>query len=230
MRFLFILFLGNTCLAQGLSGDLEKIVAKLNTEDEVYIKATATVRTSAAGSILYTAKSKMLRSASLGSATILDGHESYRNSKHEVLVNPDDKTVFVREVVHYNERDFSEKLLKDVRKYLEEENKDREQVKYTEKLLSDQNGIRVYSIKNAPGLKEMRMELDMNRLVVKKAEFWFSGDGDQPGYYCIVNYDQFEYTLGNERTLLAESNYFQKDGSGKFRLAGRLQTYKLITE
>lgn len=227
MKTLIFIFISSGCFAQKLSDDFNKIVEKIESVTELSLSITAIVKTSEKGNVIYTSKSKLLRNKNLGFLTIIDGEELLVTKEYEIAIDKEEKNVIVQKIKKLDENDFSKKALSDIKKYFEEES-GKNKNNHVEKLISDAQGVRKYSLKNIEGISEIRFELDMKNFKIIKIEYWFDSTENNQKYYCVVNYDTFDYAPKIDSKLISTSNYFTIDSSGNYVLTSRFSNYKLV--
>ena len=227
IKVIAFLLINCSCFAQKFADDLNSIVKKIESEPTLSLAVSAVVKTSENGSVVYSSKSTLLRKKDSGFLTIIDGEELLVTKEYEVAVNKDQKSVIVQKVTKLDEMDFSKKVLADIQKHFENEN-NQSKNNYSEKLISDNQGIRTYSVKNMPGIAEMKIVLDMKSLKIVRVEYFFKGDSGEQGYYCLVNYETFDYSPSIDTKVVSTSNYFTIDTAGQYILAPRFNNYKLV--
>lgn len=227
IKLFFILFIGSSCFAQSFKDDLAKIVSKIESESDLSLKVKALVKTSENGQVIYESQSSILRRKNEGFLTKIDGEELLVTDEYEIVVSQSEKNIIVQKTIKLDEKDFSKKALGDIRKYFDQESKN-SKIAMSEKLISENDGIRKYSIKNMPGISEMRMKLDMNSLKIINVEYWFKDNESSQSYYCLITYNTFDYHPTIAPKTISTLNYFTIDKDGNYVLAPRFNNYKLI--
>lgn len=230
MRYLLVigLILGSFSLqAQEFEKEMKAIISKIDTTKSISISVKVAVYSKKGGSLVYSMVSTVDHSKG-NTITHLGEMEMYQSEKYEVQVDHEEKRMMVRKKTVVKEADFSDLNLKELKKLVAAEG-DVEAKKPKFTLVSNNNGIKTYSITGSEGIKELQIVLDTKTEKIQKISYEYTEDGPNKGQYCVLEYDKFDYSPSFTSTFFDSKNYFSYVNKS-YVPAKRLSTYKLITE
>lgn len=219
---------GKVAAQDELSKDLDRIVAHMDSLSSMSIEASVKVYGRKGGSIIYSTNAAVYRNAG-GSLTKLGDQEYFIGKNYDVTVDHDEKAVLILKKepnkpgkANKQSVDFDAAALK---KLLEPGEKESAR---KVKLVSNQNGKKTYSISGVPGMKEVRMVVNMTELSIESVTYEYAEESENKGQYVSVVYTRFKKDA-DVSALLQSSNYFSESG-GSYVLVPRLKHYKIYTE
>lgn len=226
---LLLVCVSRTVSAQDeLSKDLDRIVAHMDSLSSMSIEASVKVYGRKGGSVIYATNAAVYRNAA-GSLTKLGDQEYFISKDYDVTVDHDEKAVLILKKsaaqpgkAKKQSVDFDAAALK---KLLEPSEK-APQRKVV--LVSNQNGKKTYSVSNVPGMKEVRMVVNMTELSIESVTYEYSEESENKGQYVSVIYTRFKKGA-DVSAILQPSNYFS-ESNGTYVLVPRLKNYKIYTE
>lgn len=214
-------------IGQDLDADLRKIVQHIDSADGLSIETSVKVYARKGGSVIYAANASVHRNAA-ASLTKLGDQEYYTGKQYDVTVDHEERSVLILKKETPKAKKKKETLEFDASALLELLGDGEKEPKRTVTLVSDQNGKKTYSVSGVPGMKEVRMTLDMHALAIRQVIYEFSEQSENKGQYVTIAYTTFgtDPEVGN---LLKTSQYFS-ESDGRYVLSARLKNYKLYTE
>lgn len=224
--FTVLLFLTHLSFSQNLDDDFGKIVRQLDSAKTISLYTDIAVFAKKGGTKVFTTNASLKRSGNT-SLTALDDLEYYSDGSYFVTIDHDEKRVAVikndekKNKKTFNDMNFD---LKSLKKLISQESDSKSVVK----LVANSNGSRTYSITNIESIDEIRITLNINKLVITSISYQYSNDSEYQGQYILINYTKFECNIDLTNSL-KQSNFFTFSGSNVI-LNSRLKAYTLYTE
>lgn len=221
-------FLSTIGKAQDLTKDLQRIMSNIDSTSSMEIEAKVNAYSRKGGSVIYTANTAIYRTAD-AALTKLGDQEFLITPLYDVKVDHEEKAVLIQKIAPGQaNKKTTQKLDMEVSKLLKMLEKGETASQQKIVLVSNQSGKKTYSVTNSPGLKEIRIVLNMTALSIESVTYEFNDKGENKNQYVTV-----EYTAFNKNTdltaRLKTSQYFT-ESNGEYVLATRLKGYKIYTE
>jgi len=219
----FLAFFG---LSQDLEKDFEQIVQKMDSARSIMIDVSVKAYNRKGGQAIYSTKASVIKMEE-SSKSILGELEILMTPEYDLKIDHEEKAILILKKQDVSKQDlpnFDDLDMKKLRKYFESDESD---VKPKIKLISNEGGIKKYSITNVPDIFEMQIHLNSKTNKLLKLSYEY-GNSNSKGQYVVLNYSKFDYDLDQSKEFDL-TNYFTIDG-GEYVLNKRLVGYKIFTE
>ena len=214
-----------TLQAQNLVTDLKEVSSILDTAKTVQIQVTCKIYSNRGGELINTANTAIIKKGKL-SVSIFDDLAVFTNEKYGVYVNSEDKTLMLVLKSKYTSQ-MKQIDNKSIDQFVSWVKKQQTKKTFNPVLVSEEKGIRTYSIKELDDLKEVIIALNVKDKTIVKISYEFNDSSDQKQKYIVLDYSTF---LVNSRdTTLDQSDYYIQQ-SGKFLPGNKYKSYSITTD
>lgn len=212
-------------MAQNLMDDLYAVAAVLDTAKSVKIEVVCKVYAKKDGELLNTVQTGMSKK---GKSTLssLDDVDVFTNEKYGVFINHAEKSIKVISKAKYASRIQSVDD-KSIDKFANWMKKQQKKVSFNPRLISETDGIRIYSVNDLEGIKELIVEVDVKNHVINRISYEFSESIQQKQQYIVLSYSKF---LINSKEIYLDAGDFYIQQSGKFLPGKKYKNYSITTE
>lgn len=216
--------------SQDLKADMSVITEKMKASETLLLEVEAKMYNTKGGAMIFQSSAEMMKDGTKMKSK-LGEMEFLITDDYEIRIDNEEKSMLIldkskerKSILPQSKSDLKkfEDDIKEIEKlFSENENK------VSIALLSSSGGIKKYSITGIEGIKEVVINLDLNKKSIKSISYEY-GSASEKGQYVVVVYSRFEYdaTLGSEFNL---SGIFTKN-QDNYILQGKYKNYHLFTE
>lgn len=224
-----VLLLSTSVYAQdalkSLQADFQSVADSVDHANSVSVLVTAKAYASRGGTLISTYNAARYESGS-SSKVRIDELEIIETKQFALRVDHEEKSLLVIEKTQSTGKPKMEKMefdVKALKKFLEDSGSEQKPIV---KLVSDNAGIRKYTISGIEGIRLMEVTLNTSKRMIQTISFEY-GSPTSPGQFVLLDYAMSYNT--NVSTQFELSAYFTKKNN-EIILSPKLQGYKLYTE
>lgn len=211
--------------AQNLMDDLKKISSVLDTVETVRIDVVCKVYFKKGGELLSTVNTGLIKKGKK-TVSVFDDFEIFMNEKYGVYVNHEDKSITVISKDKYASQMKSIDN-KSVDQFVNWMKKQENKTSFNPKLLSEEGGVRTYSITGLNDLKELIVAINVTNHTIEKISYEFEESSQQKQKYILLNYSKF---IINSKEIHLDSKDYYIQQSGKFLPGNKYKSYSITTD
>nr|WP_294862108.1 hypothetical protein [uncultured Fluviicola sp.] len=229
MKSLLSFFIVFSCFslplkAQSLMSDMKEVVGVLDTVKSVHIQVTCKVYSRKGGDLLNTVNTELFKEGKR-SVSIFDDVSIFSDEKYGVLVNNEDKSLMLVDKNKYASK-FDIKSDNGVEQFASWLRQKQSKKSFKPEMISEENGIRTYSIKDLEDLKEVAITLDSKNKSILKISYEFAESSAQKQKYIQLNYSKF---LVNSKEINVNQSDYYIQKAGKFLPGNKYKSYRITT-
>lgn len=223
----FIVFTGLSFAssAQSLMNDMKEIVGVLDTVNSVHIQVNCKVYSRKGGDLINTANTELFKDGKK-SVSIIDDVSVFSDEKYGVLVNHENRSLMLVAKNKYASK-FNLKNINGVDQFVSWLRQKQTKKSFNPEMISEENGVRIYSIKNLDDLKELIIVLDLKNKSIVKITYEFSESSEQKQKFIQLNYSKF---LVNSKEINVNQSDYYIQKSGKFLPGNKYKSYRITTD
>ena len=212
-------------VSQNLEQDFDEIVRHMTDAKSVSIEVAVEMYNRKGGKVAYSAKAALDKLGENG-RTVLAEMEYIRTEDYILKIDKEEKAMLIlkKENLKVPENiEMPDIDVEKLKKALIPKSTDAQSVK----LISSQNGRKKYSVRGLKGMKEIVVELDLNKKTIVSVRYEY-GSENLAGQYVVLKYEKFAYNtnLANKFDL---TSYFKIENN-KYVLSPVFKGYKIYTE
>jgi hypothetical protein len=217
-------FVGYT---QNLNDHLKEIVSKMDSSKSVSLEIDVKMYSKKGSSLVYSSNAAVYKSG-VKTKNVLSEMEYVDLGKHTVRIDHEEKAVLIQEKQSISPEQLASMRdqidVKELQKLLKKQSSGSNSIV---KLKSSTAGIRIYSITGVSEMKEVIIELDIDKSSIRKISYEY-GDSKEPGQYIVLDYTKFDFDhdLSSEFEM---TKYFTIENN-IYKLSPALAGYILYTE
>jgi hypothetical protein len=223
----FIVFTGLSFAssAQSLMNDMKEIVGVLDTVNSAHIQVNCMVYSRKGGDLINTAHTELFKDGKK-SVSIIDDVSVFSDEKYGVLVNHENRSLMLVAKNKYASK-FNLKNINGVDQFVSWLRQKQTKKTFNPEMISEENGVRIYSIKNLDDLKELIIVLDLKNKSIVKITYEFSESSEQKQKFIQLNYSKF---LVNSKEINVNQSDYYIQKSGKFLPGNKYKSYRITTD
>lgn len=211
--------------AQSLMSDMKEIVGVLDTVNSVHIQVICKVYSKKGGDLLNTVNTELFKEGKKN-VSVFDDVSVFSDEKYGVLVNNEDKSLMLIDKNKYASK-FNMKNDNGVEQFVSWLNQRQNKKSFNPEMISEENGIRTYSMRDLDDLKEVTITLDSKNKSILKISYEFSESSAQKQKYIQLNYSKF---LVNSKEIKVNQSDYYIQKSGKFLPGNKYKSYRITTD
>ena len=219
-------FISIQLFSQNFEAEMKAIFDKMDTVDNISIVVDVKLYDKKGGKLIYNNESSVLHSKK-ATITKLGDMEMYKSASYDIQIDHEEKRLLIKKIASKQES-FSDVNVKEIKKLLKLEGVEKSK-NPTYKLISNNNGVKTYSMSKTAELVECFITIDTKNEKIQNISYLYTEQGDYDGQYCTLDYKTFTYNSVFSKTQFDLSRYFTLVG-GNYKLSTRLSSYKLYTE
>lgn len=211
--------------AQSLMSDMKEIVGVLDTVNSVHIQVNCKVYSRKGGDLINTAHTELFKDGKK-SVSIMDDMSVFSDEKYGVLVNNEDHSLMLVAKNKYASK-FNIKNNNGIDQFVSWLHQKQTKKSFSQEMVSEENGVRTYSIKNLDDVKELIIVLDMKNKSIVRITYEFSESSEKKQKFIQLNYSKF--LLNSKEINVNQSDYYIQK-SGKFLPGNKYKSYRITTD
>jgi hypothetical protein len=205
--------------------DLKEVSSVLDTAGAVEIRVICKVYSKRDGELVSTANTGIIRKGKMN-VSIFDELEVFTNDQYGVYVNSENKSIMLISKSKHTSR-LKAPDDKGLDQFVSWMKKHQNKTTFKPSLLTDEEGIRTYSIKGIEDLKEVLVSINTKNKTILKISYEFSESSQQKQRYIILDYSKFK--VNSKEINLNQKDYYIQQ-SGKFLPGNKYKTYSITTD
>lgn len=225
------LIIGTFCLfvyqshAQSLMDDLKMVSSVLDTAKAVQINVICKIYSKKGGDLTNTVYTGVTRKGKT-SVSILDDVEIFTNEKYGVFIDNEHKSIAVLSKSKHASRlkSIGDEGIDQLVSWMK---KHQTKTSFNPVLLSDEEGIRTYSLKNTDDVNEVMISINVIKKCIVKITYEFSESSTQKQKYISLDYSKF--LINQKETTINQSDYYIQQ-SGKILPGNKYKSYSITTD
>jgi hypothetical protein len=204
--------------------DLKIISANLDTAKSVNIEVVCKVYSKKNGDLLSSVNTGIIKSGK-SSLTIFDDVEIFTTENVSAFIDKNNSSITVLSKSKVKEQvgTLEDKGIDQFVKWVKSQSS---QNSFNPVLISNENNIRVYSIKDFNDLKEMLISIDIQSKSILKISYEYTDSSEQKQKFIELNYKKF--LINDAATKLVQSDYFILK-SGKYSAGNKFKSFSITT-
>lgn len=210
--------------SQSLMEDLKEVSVVLDTAKSVHIQVVCKVYTKRGGELLNTVNTEVLKKGKMSVSTF-DDLAVFTNEKYGVYVSDENKSIMVISKSKYNSK-MPSMDEKGIDQFVSWMKKQQNKTSFHPTLISDEGGIRTYSITNLEELKEVLITVNVKNKTILRISYEYDESSQQKQKYISLNYSKF--LINSNEINLDQADYYIQQ-SGKFFPGRKYKSYSITT-
>lgn len=223
--FVVLFFFALSSHSQSLMEDLKAVSGVLDTAKSVHIQVVCKIYTEQNGQLINTVNTEVVKKGKM-SVSVFDDLEVFTNDKYGVYVSGENKSIMLISKSKHNSRIQSVDD-KGIDQFVTWMKKQQTKPSFHASLISDEEGLRTYSIKDTEDLKEVLIVINTNNKSIVKISYEYSEASKQKQKYISLNYSKF--LINSKEIHLDQADYYIQQ-SGKFLPGKKYKSYTITTD
>jgi hypothetical protein len=205
--------------------DLKAVSSVLDTAGTVEIQVLCKVYSKRNGELVSTANTGIIKKGKMN-VSVFDDLEIFTNDQYGVYVNSESKSIMLISKSKHTSR-LKAPDDKGLDKFVSWVKQQQNKAAFNPDLLSDEAGVRTYSIRGVEDLKEVLVSINTKNKTVVRISYEFSDSSQQKQRYIVLDYSKF--LVNSKETSLNQKDYYIQQ-SGKFLPGNKYKSYSITTD
>jgi hypothetical protein len=223
--FVILFFFALPFHSQSLMEDLKAVSGVLDTAKSVHIQVVCKIYTDRDGQLVNTVNTGVLKKGKMSVSTF-DDMEVFTNDKYGVYVSGENKSIMLISKSKHSDRIQSIDD-KGIDQFISWMKKQQTKTSFHPVLITDEGGLRTYSIKDLEDLKEVLIVINTNNKSILNISYEYSESSKQKQKFILLNYSKF---LVNSKEIHLDQTDYYIQQSGKFLPGKKYKSYSITTD
>ncbi|MDF3026940.1 MAG: hypothetical protein K0S23_1247 [Fluviicola sp.] len=211
--------------AQSLIDDLKAVSSVLDTAKSVKIQVVCKVYSKKGGDLVSSINTGITKKGKM-SVSLFDNLEIFTNEKYGVYVDKENESIMVVSKSKHAAR-LNSMGDKHMNEFVSWMKKQQTKVDFKPVLISEEAGIRSYSVTSLDDLKELIVSINVTNHTIEKISYEYVESSQQKQHYILLDYTKF--LINSKEIDLDQKDYYIQQ-SGKFLPGNKYKSYSISTD